>query len=537
MISLRNYQNNGVEGIRECFRRLIKFVLFVLPTGGGKTVVFTYLAQRMSLKEKKVIILVHRVELLRQTSAALSKFDVEHGMINPQYTPNFLHKVQVASVQTIIRRLNYFAASNWIPDVIIIDEAHHANSKSWKTIVDTFITLNPDLKVIGVTATPIRGDGQGLGIEAGGMFQEMVLGPQLSYLIEEGFLVRPKIFGPPEKLDLSGVHSAKGDYNKDDLINLVDKPRIIGDAVSHYAQLCPGVPTIVFCVSVAHAEHVAKQFQDGGYRFYSIDGSMDDDTRKNLIDGLTSGTVQGLTTCDLISEGTDIPRATCAIELRPTKSKGLNFQQKGRVLRPVYEPGYDLNTKEGRLLAIANSEKPFAWILDHVGNTDEHGLPYEDQDWNLDGETKKSRGKKQEATIRVQTCLSCFACHEPAPVCPECGHIYETRDNTPKQIDGQLREITEETIRKKNARKEVGKSSSLEELLRIGAERGYKENWAHIQFSLKEQKRQAQLERMQAKIDLHKSTEIEFAEFEEITVSEEEFESWTKKEFEGDFNF
>lgn len=535
MISLRNYQDKCVEGIRVCFRKAIKAVLLVLPTGGGKTVVFTYMAQRLNFNQKKVIILVHRVELLRQTSAALSKFDVEHGMINPQYTPNLLHNVQVASVQTIIRRLNYFAAASWIPDAIIADEAHHATSTSWRKIIDTFKTLNPDLKVIGVTATPSRGDGQGLGVSVGGMFEDMVLGPSTAWLIDQGFLVKPKVFGPPEKIDRSNLKASNGDYRKDDLANLVDKPKITGDAVSHYRELCDGVPAIVFCVNVAHAEHVARQFQQAGYRFYAIDGTTDDDIRKTLIDGLADGSVQGLTSCDLISEGTDIPRATCAIKLRPTKSKGLNTQQDGRVLRPVYAPGYDLETREGRLAAIAASEKPYAYILDHVGNTDEHGLPYEDQEHSLDGEIKSNRGKNQEATIRVQTCLSCFACHEPAPVCPECGHIYEVKDNTPKQVEGNLMEITEETRRKKIAKQEVGRSQTLEDLLRIGAERGYAENWAHIQFSLKSQKRQAQLEKIQLKIDAQKALE-ELNPVLELEI-ESETELETVSDFEGDFNF
>ncbi len=470
----------------------------------------------MSLKKKRVIILVHRVELLKQTSLALDKFDVEHGKINPMFTPNFTHNVQVASVQTIIRRLNYFASMGWVPDVIIPDEAHHSNSKSWNTIIEFFRELNPELLVIGVTATPIRGDGQGLGKNSGGMFEEMVLGPQVGYLIEEGFLVKPKIYGPPEKIDLSEVGTSMGDYKKDDLSKLVDKPKITGDAVSHYKELCDGVPAIVFCVSVAHAEHVAQQFRNAGYRFYAIDGNTDDDVRARLITGLADGSVQGLTSCDVISEGTDIPRATCAIELRPTQSKGLNFQQKGRVLRPVYADGHDLNTREGRLSAIAASEKPYAIILDHVGNTERFGLPYEDQDWTLEGTVKKRGSKKQEQAVRIQQCLSCFACHEPSPVCPECGHIYEVKDVTPKQVNGTLREITAEMLKKKQARVEVGKSDSLEALLKIASERGYKENWAHIQFSIKEKKKSEHLEKLQEKIDLKKSQEIDFETVEEF---------------------
>ena len=197
MINLRHYQDKCVTGIRECFRLLIRAVLLVVPTGGGKTVIFTFIAQKMSVRNKRVLILVHRIELLRQTSSALSKFDVEHGLINPLYTPNFNHLVQVASVQTIIRRLDYMSAMNWMPDLIIVDEAHHATAGSWRKILNHF----PDSKVLGVTATPIRADGQGLGVEAGGMFNDLIIGPSVQQLIDEGFLVKPRIFGPPEHLD------------------------------------------------------------------------------------------------------------------------------------------------------------------------------------------------------------------------------------------------------------------------------------------------------------------------------------------------
>ena len=120
------------------------------------------------------------MELLRQTSLALNRFDVEHGMINPQYTPNFNNYVQVASVQTIVKRLNYFTALNWSPDVIIVDESHHATAGSWRKVIDHF----PEAKILGVTATPIRSDGQGLGRKCGGMFDELVEGPTVAELIE-----------------------------------------------------------------------------------------------------------------------------------------------------------------------------------------------------------------------------------------------------------------------------------------------------------------------------------------------------------------
>lgn len=487
MLQLRTYQTKCVAGVRECFRNLIKSVLLVLPTGGGKTVIFTYIAQQSSLKKKRVLILVHRVELLRQTSAALTRFDVEHGMINPQYTPNFNNHVQVASVQTIIKRLNYLTAVNWKPDVIIVDEAHHATAGSWRKIIEYF----PEAKTLGVTATPIRSDGQGLGRQCGGMFDELVEGPTVAELIEAGFLVKPRVFGPPEKLDLSNVKTKMGDYAKNDLSNLVDKPKIIGSAVDHYKKLCPGTPAVAFCVSVAHAEHVAEEFRSAGFLAYSVDGSMEDEMRKSILGGLENGSVQIVTSCDLISEGTDIPAIGCAILLRPTQSKGLYLQQVGRALRPC----------EG---------KEYAYVLDHVGNTEAHGLPYDVQEWSLEGETKKRGKKKQEAAIRVDMCESCFAVYEPAPVCPMCGHVNKVRDSTPKQVEGDLQEITS-TV-KKEKRIEQGKTETLEDLKKLARERGYKPGWAMAIFTSREKKAEKlEIERLERE-RLKKEQEIQFEE-------------------------
>lgn len=551
MINLRRYQDDCVGKIRSCIIGLIFNILLVLPTGGGKTVIFTYLAQRMALKNKKVLILVHRVELLRQTSKALAKFDVDHGMINPLYTPNFTASVQVASVQTLIKRLNYFLAVGWIPDAIIIDEAHHANAGSWRKIVNHFRELNPKLVVTGVTATPIRGDGQGLGSEHGGLFDEMVSGPSPKWMMEQGFLVTAKVLSPPKQFDSSQLKRGKGDYNSNDLANLINKKTITGNVVDHYKQICPGAPTIVFCTNVEHTKEVAKEFREHGFKFYAIDGTTDDETRNRVLEGLADGSVEGVCSCDLINEGTDVPAATCAILLRLTSSLGLHLQQVGRVLRPVYADGYDIETKEGRLAAIAASSKPFAYVLDHVGNIgnwvdggfiENHGLPDKEHIWNLEGEVKRKNKKTTEATIRVQMCLSCFAVHEPAPVCPECGHVYEIKDNSPKKVAGQLQEITSDMVTKKviDPKKradqiETAKANTMEALLKIASDRGYREGWAVRQFSIKEQKETARLEKLQAKIDLKKSQEINFDEVEE--TAEEMQTEVIAGEFDEDLNF
>jgi hypothetical protein len=367
---------------------------------------------------------------------------------------------------------------------------------------------------MGVTATPIRTDGQGLGVDHGGMFDEMVCGPSMKWLMSEGYLVRAKVLSPPRKFDSSKLKRSKGDFKTRELDDLINKPTITGSAVAHYEATCKGVPTIVFCVSVAHTEEVAQEFRKHGYRFYAIDGTTDDDERKRVLQGLADGSVDGVCSCDLINEGTDVPAATCGILLRLTGSLALYLQQVGRLLRPVYAEGYDLSTREGRLEAIAKSEKPFAYILDHVGNVGawvdgefviNHGLPDQEHEWSLDGEVKKKGTKKTEKAVRVQQCLSCFATHEPSPVCPECGHIYEIKNNKPKQVEGKLLEVTTEMLLKKEKQISVGKAvagaETLEDLLAYAELAGYKPGWAHVRFNLKEKKKLERLEKIQMKID------------------------------------
>jgi superfamily II DNA or RNA helicase len=457
MLQLRPYQQNSVDNIRGAYLAQKRAPLLVLPTGGGKTVVFSYIAANTSARGKRVLILVHRVELLRQTSAALLKAGVTHGLINPKFTPNVLAPVQVASVQTLIKRLHLFASF----DLIIIDEAHHATAGSWRKILDAY----PNSRRLGVTATPIRSDGTGLD----DMFDDIIIGPQISQLIEQGYLARPIVYAPMQRVDLSGLRTKMGDYDKDELVKRMDKPHITGSAVDHYRKLCPGSPAVAFCVSIEHAKHVAEQFRQAGFRSQAVDGSLDDETRKGLLASLGNGRMDVITSCDLISEGTDIPAIACAILLRPTQSTGLFLQQVGRALRVV-------------------DGKENAYILDHVGNVLMHGMPEQDREWTLEGTPKRAKKKSDdEPEIKVKQCDQCYAIHEPAPVCPQCGYVYKVEGRKLDVQDGELQQITKEAAAVINRAKklEVAKADSLEALKEIARARGYNVAWAEHVYQAK----------------------------------------------------
>jgi superfamily II DNA or RNA helicase len=464
MIILRDYQQKGVNDIRASYLKKKRAPLYVLPTGGGKTVVFSYIAINTASRKKRVLILVHRIELLRQTSAKLHESGVEHGLINAKFTPNSMASVQVASVQTLVRRLDKVRLDY---DLVIIDEAHHATATTWKKILNRI----PLARNLGVTATPMRSDGTGLN----DMFDDLIVGPSIKELTKRGHLVPSVVYAPTEKLDLSKVRIINGEYDKDEVENIVDNSMITGSAVEYYTKVCPGVPAIAFCVSVKHAEHVAEEFRAAGYKSESVDGTMDDVLRRRKLGGLANGTVQVLTSCDIVSEGTDVPCIVCGILLRPTKSKGLFLQQVGRTLRTL--PG-----------------KTKAFILDHVGNVLTHGMPDDDQEWSLEGEVKfkKKKNGLEEPLINVRQCPQCFVMHAPSPTCPMCHHVYEIKSVEPPKIQpGELRMIEERDalMIKRIRSREVSKARTYDELARIGADRGYKPGWArHIWEKVRGQK-------------------------------------------------
>lgn len=415
--TLRPYQIELVEGVREQFRTHRR-VLAVAPTGAGKTVTFAYITLNAAAKNRRVYVVAHRQEIVEQIGGALASMGVRHGRIQPGRSPTD-DLVQVAMIQTLARRLDRVPA----PDLLVMDEAHHGVAGAWQTVADAW----PQAKILGVTATPERLDGRGLGAA----FDAMVIGPGMRDLIEAGYLARYRYLAPPQRVDLSGVRTRLGDFAVDDLAALLDKSTITGDAVAHYQAHLGGRPAIAFCVTVAHAEHVARQFCDAGIRAASVDGSMDRAERRRRIAGIGDGTYQVLTSCELISEGVDVPVVAGAILLRPTKSLGMYLQQVGRPLR-LKPDGGD------------------AVILDHAGNVHIHGMPDIPREWSLDA---KRRRKPSE--VQITTCERCYRIFNAAPgwrdtagceIEQPAGCILNTRETparvaVPEVVEGTLVQV------------------------------------------------------------------------------------------------
>ncbi|MBU8540835.1 DEAD/DEAH box helicase [Falsiroseomonas tokyonensis] len=467
-IQLRPYQDDAVERVRQAYRAGARAPLLVAPTGAGKTVIFSYIAAGAAARGKRVLILAHRKELIRQASDKLTAAGVSHGIIAPGFTPK-RDLVQVASVQTLARRI----ASGVVPfDLIVVDEAHHAVAGQWVTVAAAY----PNALLLGVTATPERLDGRGLGVEAGGCFDAMVMGPTVAHLVAGGFLTPAKIFAPAEAPDLSGVRTKGGDYDASALSDAMATPKLVGDAVEHYRRHVPGQPAILFSPSVAHAERMAEAFRAAGFRAVAASGSSLASERDAAIKGLGTGAVQVLCSCDLISEGLDVPAVSAVILLRPTKSLGLYVQQVGRGLRPA--PG-----------------KTHLTVLDHAGNTLRHGPPEMPREWSLQGRTKKK--KASDETPPARQCTNCFAVFTPRPACPECGFEFPVKAREIEQVAGDLSDVTDELTNRFGKHLPLSKvlaAASDADLTAIAKARGYKRGWVWHQRQQRQQQRQAALQ-------------------------------------------
>lgn len=435
---LRPYQTEAIHAFRAAFGTGHKRVLYQAPTGSGKTVTFVDLARRTAAQGNRVCILVHRRELLRQASRALTASGVYHNLIAPG-EPHRDALVTVASKDTLRRRDGHEF------DLVIVDEAHHATATTYQTIMDGAQW------VLGVTATPCRLSGRGLAT----VFDHLITGPSIKALTPE-FLSPYSLYAPPCKVDLKGMRSLGGDYQKDQLEAAVDQRSITGDAVEHYKTHLNGRPAIAFCCSVPHAYHVAEQFQTAGFRAEGVDGTLDQDTRDDRIASLGDGRLNVLTSCDLISEGLDIPVVAGAILLRPTESLNVYLQQVGRVLRVA--PG-----------------KAEAVILDHVGNVWRHGLPDQDREWSLtEGIVKPP--KEAEVREAVKQCPQCYYVHSPAPTCPNCGHVYKVKaKKPPTYVEGMLSKVT---ITDEEMADVIRRARTLDDFHLIAKHKGYKPGWA-----------------------------------------------------------
>jgi superfamily II DNA or RNA helicase len=425
-------------------------ILYQGATGSGKTALTAHMLHTAAGRGMRSWFVVHRKELIDQSARAFKLEGLKHGIIAAGYPEDRLSGVQIAGVQTLARRLARYPT----PSLIVWDEAHHVAAKSWDSIFRRFAGVYH----VGLTATPERLDGQGLGT----FFKKLICGPTVAELTAQGYLSPYKLYAPAN-VDLSGVHRQMGDYARGELGAVMDKPKITGDAVQHYKKYCNGKRAIVFCVSIEHSKHVVEQFQKEGINAAHVDGETADDERSRAVDRFREGSVRVLSNVELFGEGFDLVGIEAAILLRPTQSLGLYLQQIGRALRPA----------EGKSLAL---------ILDHVGNCERFGLPDQPREWSLEGRDK-SKGEYQ-APVRI--CKECYAAFIPAPICPFCGAIFPLKPRTVETIAGNLKEVDAAQLQVRlKWRRQQGMTQTFADLVALGKARGYRNAYAWASLVLK----------------------------------------------------
>jgi DNA repair protein RadD len=388
---LRDYQTQVVDELERKVAEGTRRIIIVAPTGSGKTIIASEIIKRARAAFKRVVFIAHRNELLTQARDKLQTFDVAAGIIkagrDKDLRPQAL--VQVCGIQTLHARAMRAKSMELPPaETVFIDEAHHCRAMTYQTIVDAY----PTATVIGLTATPCRGDGRGLG----NVFEAMIECPQISKLIELKHLVPLRIFAPPPP-DLRGVQVAStGDYVIDQLSDRMDTDALVGDFVEHWLKHAQRRRSIAFAVDIRHSIHIVNELIKSGVRAEHVDGSTPQADREAMIGRLASGETEIISNVGIFTEGFDLPDLGCIALVRPTRSLGLFRQMIGRGLRPA----------EGKSDVI---------ILDHSGGVHRHGRPDDSIEWTLDTD-KRATNKTHEARIAK-------AGSDPFVDCKNCGHI------------------------------------------------------------------------------------------------------------------
>lgn len=399
---LRPYQLSMIERIRGAFKRGVRRVCAVAPTGSGKTVMAAEMMRAAVARGRRVLFLVHRVELVDQAVARLADFGVPAGEIIGERDEDRSRHVQVASVQTLVRRDLPPA------EFVFVDECHHAISDSYVNVLSGY----PSAWICGLSATPARLDGKPLRE----VFDELVIGVTPEELCQSGVLVRPLVYSHPEVPDLSGLKIRAGDFEQDKLGEMMSDRKFVGAIVPHWVDRANGARTVAYAVNIAHSLLIVDAFASAGISAAHLDGSTPLEDRRAILSALRSGDLRVVSNCMVLTEGWDLPELEVAILARPTASMVLYRQMVGRIMRTA--PGKDGCT-----------------VLDHAGNARRHGLVTDHVEWSLDGEVR-SKG-----VTPYRTCPECFAVIPAGCAkCPECGYVAEVaeREEATTEAPGKL---------------------------------------------------------------------------------------------------
>lgn len=436
-MKLRDYQQALINKCRYEFQHGKRRVILLSPTGSGKTVTAAELARLIIAKGGTVYFVVHRSELLRQAEETFN----EWGILG----------VKCFMVQTLANRLT----DNPEPTVLIFDEAHHSSCNTYRKIIDYY----KNSWVLGLTATPARMSGDPLG----SVFDSIVEEITAKELIKQGYLADYDLYCP-KVAEFGNITLRNGDFDTTELFTIMDKPKIYGDILDHYRRLCEGRKTIVYCATIEHSRRIVDLFNAAGYKAVHLDGDTPEKQRIQIDKDFKAGKYDIISNVSLLGEGYNVPDCDCVLLLRRTLSLSLFIQMSTRCLRPL---------KNKRAI-----------ILDFTGSVYIHGMPTDDRSWSLD-KKMTARNSTGEPDILCRQCKSCLRVYGGSSrICPYC------KTEQPKT----LREIEEEkaaeleritAIERRNKQIEQGKAKTMDELIKIGKERGYKSPayWARMVYN------------------------------------------------------
>lgn len=459
MYQLRPYQQAAIDKIKSAFVSGHTRILVCSPTGSGKGVMLSNIINSAAAKGSKVLFLVHRREILNQVSDYMDHYNIRHGIImaGDVYDPR--HNVNLASVQTIVRRMEHKVFDP--ADIIVIDEAHHSTSATYIKVIQAF----QKKLLLGFTATPCRKTGMGLG----NLYDELVRVATIADLVHDGFLVPVRYYAPFTP-DLKDVKITAGDYNEKQLNMVMMQGQITKGIIENWQKYGENRQTICFTATVAHSVAVCETFRDAGISAEHIDGKTDISERNEVLARYRKGEVRVLCNCAVFTEGVDIPAISCVIMARPTKSLVMYLQCVGRGMRIC----------EGKTDMI---------LLDHAGVYWEHGAVEEINNWTLDENVKAVSEKneiRKEKNSKPINCLKCGRVYTGQLKCPACGTVPEVKryGQDVEYIDGVLGEIVYKDGVGKKTKKPEKKAPTMEEKQAFYSQlvahcqvKGYSDGW------------------------------------------------------------
>lgn len=438
----RAYQARAADEIRAAYAAGKRRVLLNLPPGAGKTHMAADYLRRAAERGNRALFIAHRRELIGQCADRLAREHLEFGVMMGKDARNAPERlIQVASIQTLTRRIN--GLDNY--PLAIIDECHLAVADSYGRVLEQ---ISPRA-VLGLSATPERLDGQGLGA----LFDVMVSPVTTVELVREGYLL-PCVCYRSASVDVGSLRVRRGEFDTEQSGHLMTKRPVVGSAVDHYRRLASQRLAVLFAPTVEASLAYRDAFRAAGIHAEHIDANTPTKARASALDAWTHGRVRVMCNVNILAEGFDFPAISAVIDASPTASVARFLQRAGRGARPY--PG----------------QADYLY-LDHASNTHIHGmLPQDAREWNLESR-RRTRRIAKASTLSV--CDSCRAVYRGSQ-CPYCGA--QTRAVIELFRDGELKEAQQDPLR-------VEVLEFHQEKKAMAKLRGYRRGWAWHQTAYK----------------------------------------------------